>query len=56
MAKIQGRMIFNLLIQCHRQFEADDFQSWMEQMNERLGRFKYEIVRITDNLFSIIEK
>ncbi len=55
-AKAQGRMIFNLLLQCHRQCQSDDFQSWMEQMNERLARFKYEIVQIRDGMFSIIEK
>ena len=51
--KRQGRVCYNLFIQSCKQVDADTFEDWCHEMNEKLSRFSFEIVPLEGGMIGL---
>lgn len=53
-AKAQQRTVFNLLLQTHKQCPKDDFDTWLNDMNDRLSMFDLRIDKVGTQKMTLI--
>ncbi|MBO4349943.1 MAG: hypothetical protein J6A01_03230 [Proteobacteria bacterium] len=49
----QGRVCYNLFIQASKQVNAENFEDWCREMNEKLSRFSFEIVPLEGGMIGL---
>ena len=49
----QGRICYNLFVQAGKQVNADNFEDWCRQMNEKISRFNFEIVPLKGGMIGL---
>lgn len=55
-AKTQGRTVFNLLLQAHKQCDLETFDTWFADMNEKLAMFDMRIEKVEIHKMTLVRE